>query len=440
MSLIVQRSAAFVDATGVSFPTTANRLATLLASGKTSVDEIDRHARSARISVLCRLMPTLDALLELKRTCGTAKAKTFFRTSVPSTEALLLRLVKDRPLVFVGRRDAAVLRSGMATAGDAFASIGTDAEDPQVELSSYISYDEMLMSALLLVSSFVTFINDGNRDNQAKPGAAGTFEPEGVFIGAVGARFERDNAMDSLFCVVDKTRSVEANGYGRRGDKSGQFAPLLKLMAPLFGVDHFPSWSEMSAEPDDARFVQLKSGRVLDTLCFARRIRITIDAILLEAEARGREAKKPVVLRVPGLGLGVWAVSKAVQGRIFCEQLGEAIRALDLSHIDSVVLLFFDDAMQTADVRDGVSLRDANAHNVRISFAKMNQSEPVARGKLLVAVFAWDSNAFPGNEFWSGQLTASGDPAAACSSTLAEIQNPLINDTLASTDCIRILV
>eukprot|EP00607_Mallomonas_marina_P000583 CAMPEP_0182426294 /NCGR_PEP_ID=MMETSP1167-20130531/12781_1 /TAXON_ID=2988 /ORGANISM="Mallomonas Sp, Strain CCMP3275" /LENGTH=104 /DNA_ID=CAMNT_0024607623 /DNA_START=683 /DNA_END=997 /DNA_ORIENTATION=+ len=46
---------------------------------------------------------------------------------------------------------------------------------------------------------------------------------------------------------------------------------------------------------------------------------------------------------------------------------------------------------------------------------------------LLVAQYAWDSNAYPGNEYWLGSLSGSGDPAAVCCSTVGEIQNPAIH-------------
>jgi hypothetical protein len=49
-------------------------------------------------------------------------------------------------------------------------------------------------------------------------------------------------------------------------------------------------------------------------------------------------------------------------------------------------------------------------------------SEPEDAGKLLVVSYAWDGNALPGNEFWMGKLSSTGDSAAACSTQVRKPQ------------------
>lgn len=44
------------------------------------------------------------------------------------------------------------------------------------------------------------------------------------------------------------------------------------------------------------------------------------------------------------------------------------------------------------------------------------------------------ATANPCNEYWLGRLDASGDPVAACCSTIGELQNPEINPFLLSTN------
>lgn len=78
---------------------------------------------------------------------------------------------------------------------------------------------------------------------------------------------------------------------------------------------------------------------------------------------------------------------------------------------------------------EGVHTVDATGHRIDIEFGHRSPAED--RGDyeycLLSAMYAWDSNSFPGNEYYIGMLSASGDPAAAACSTIPYVQNSRIN-------------
>lgn len=65
--------------------------------------------------------------------------------------------------------------------------VGTESQstNEHLELSEYLSYDEIMLGSLLGVSSPSYFINDGSRNNNGIPGRPGSFEPRGVIIGLV---------------------------------------------------------------------------------------------------------------------------------------------------------------------------------------------------------------------------------------------------------------
>ena len=94
-----------------------------------------------------------------------------------------------------------------------------------------------------------------------------------------------------------------------------------------------------------------------------------------------------------------------------------------ISHIKIVEFIWINPPTETS-VQKGV-LADTD---IKMVFSK---NDPFYFNKeknyLKVAMYAWDGNAFPGNEYWNGLLDASGDPAAASCSQIPQLQNPYIN-------------
>ena len=95
-----------------------------------------------------------------------------------------------------------------------------------------------------------------------------------------------------------------------------------------------------------------------------------------------------------------------------------------LNHISDVDFSWFPhDCDACGGVHNGEDL-----HGIRIHFSRRNPAAALSDPKkILVAQYAWDGNAYPGNEYWIGMLSASGDPAAASCSTISLIHNADFN-------------
>lgn len=160
-------------------------------------------------------------------------------------------------------------------------------------------------------------------------------------------------------------------------------------------------------------------------------MRISIDTFLLEANHRAQVAGKKAYVVQVGLGLGMWMKTKK-QTDWLVEAHADALRELHLPHVGAINFCWFPplvDARCNGGLADGAIVKD-----IRILFTKSDPAAPLRgpfQGMLLVAAFAWDSNSYVGNEYWGGQLTASGDPAAASSCTIAQLMNPLVNPNVS---------
>lgn len=386
--------------------------------------EVEQHAAGVRPILHARVAALLDAYLAIKRQLGTPIEREVYADL--DRTGLVTRLLQRRPLAFLNASDSYLLRDGTRSHGG-FEAIGTDAEQPPLTLATLNSYDDMQLSALLGVSVPTHFINCGSRDNCGIRGKPGSFEPKGIYVGLVGARFERPERMEWAHVRVTPEQNRPERGYGAQADPDAAATRLLRAWAVCYGLDHLPSYAEAEADAS-GRFLSDRRGQLFDTHTYRQRMRMVIEPFLLDANDRARAAGTRAYVHTVGLGLGVWQVDRR-QAQLLADVHGDVLRAHALPHLADLDFSWFGDASACGGVPDGDTFSEGG-NDVRIHFSRR---DPAARltgddaGKLLVAAYAWDSNAYPGNEYWLNSLQASGDPAAACCSTIPELQNPDVN-------------
>lgn len=358
-------------------------------------------AESTTIITHSRFPELVQSFMDHKLKYGTFVEQVFYGTLY--WRDMISRLISKRPLVFMGSGDTTVLRNGNRI-GPSFRSwdrVGTMQEtlNDDLRLKDYLSYDEMMLSALLGVSGSSYFVNSGDRYNCAVPGPSGTFEERGVIIGLVGARFERDDRMESTYILPPVARPR-------------MHPDLLRIWHEFFGIS------------------PTAPGTTFNVLAYQARIRLTAEMLLFEANRRAKIAGKKAYVYIVGLGLGVWQ-RNADQARLYVPVFAQAIRehGARLTELRTLEFAWID----VTGTEQNKMREAASEYGFDVLFSRRNPASKLQGDKadqLLVLSYAWDSNSFPGNEYWMGGLSASGDPAAACMSTIAELHNPVINPAL----------
>lgn len=350
------------------------------------------------------------AFLTHKRQHGSKYEQTLYASPAAFTwRDLVRRLIAKRTIVFMGAGDHTLLRDGTEAPSphEEWSRNGTDQQDQNrhLTLEEYLSYDEIMLGSLIGVSGPSHFINDGDRYNSGVPGDAGTFVDRGVIVGLVGARFERRERMDSVYILPPSAANPPR-----------QHAALQEI---------FRAWFASSST--FRREGQGLGDKGFDVDAYKARMRITIDMFLLEADARAKQVGKKAHAYVVGLGLGVWQRVPG-QAEYYVSAFVDALGLLKLRHVQTLEFAYITVSNQLA---DAVSA-EAAKQGIRVLFSKRNPAALLPGGEkeedtLLVLSYAWDGNAFPGNEYWQGSLCGSGDPAAACMSTVGELHNPIVN-------------
>ncbi|KAJ3098299.1 hypothetical protein HDU97_004150 [Phlyctochytrium planicorne] len=468
-------------------PVATNRLETLLndtPDAPLSAEAAESMIKGSHIlshDAIFRI--ALPRFIRHKQQHGTSIEKSIYEHMTP--ELLVQRLITKRPLAFYGKGDKTLLRNGdvpkkpasqWKLVGSATYEPGSKKrrdiikesagkEGPNIFNRDYLSYHEMQISALIGASVPTRFINAGERKNHGIPGEPQTFIEDGIYVGLVGPRFNGPNdCMESEYLLVTKDFSTEQNGFGPDGpDLNPEAADRLSILAELFESQddkstrkHFPTFAQVQAyiekNPTTPRYLQVSDTQYINMAAYKSRIALTAKTLLLEANARAKlpasslginpidntfattTATSSILARViiVGFGLGVWKRTPH-QLEPFITSILSTIETTPLPNVGEIIFSWIADAPSTR------TIQSASGNTIRIEFSQGNPAdkpeEPlvvdgVERQRILVASYAWDGNSYPGNEYWFGQKSGSGDSAAACCSMISELMNPEINACL----------
>ena len=345
-----------------------------------------------------------------------------------SREHLVLRLIARRPLTFYRFDDHYLLRTGEKGNGG-FDLIGTKHERPPLVLKNLISYDEMALSSLISVSVPTPFFNNGHRDNYGRPGHESQYPFEGVYAGVVGSRFERERCMEYAHIVITREQNTKENGYGP--EAFGRRAEVLRLWARFYGLMHFPVWEE--AQQSAQLYVTLP-GCMFDAGIYKKRMRMSIEPFLLDADKRAADKSSvtkayKAYVHVAALGTGAWAIELTLQANLTLQVYADLLREHALLNVGTIDFSWFGDNCDKSLVHHP---------RITIAFSEHEPAEPVRDDELLVAMYDWNGNAYPGNGYWIGNLNDRAPSAAWCSA-ISVLQNPNLNPRLRDVGALRVL-
>jgi hypothetical protein len=281
--------------------------------------------------------------------------------------------------------------------------------------------------------------------------------------------------MEWKYCVITESQNTRDNGYGPNNQKAGAKDTVWK---DFYGVDHFHTFDEAKTHYNEIearaaaesnpekkseilkehRFIAveidgpegIKQIAYLDKVAYRARMKASIESSLEDANTRAEATGKKAYVHATGLGLGFWALGGPrgsgllAQANLLAEVYRDVITSGSFDHIADVDFSWFPEGTkfecdngkllkQDKDNRGEKYNEQETYRGVNIHFSNRNPGDKLEgqnANKLLVGQYAWDGATYPGNEYWGGSLDASGDPAAACFSTIPELQNPLVNGAL----------
>ncbi len=386
-------------------------LALVAVTGGQTIDEKSQRDVYVEQGILPENSPAVQSAL--KKSTLRERVEDFSKLiTVDNIKNLYKRLIEKRPLMFMGSSDGVLERPGFPKKED---------------LSEYICYSEMELSAMLGVSGETFFINDGNRGNKGKPGAHGSYEERGRISALVGARMEIDDGMEAAHLIPGQLASLVAKGKGKSiGRIEGVSHDFINGYQMLYNEGLYGGLSGSESS----------NGRLCDDR-LVRRLEISYKKLFADA-IKSLSFDNKAYIRVVGLGDGVWSGGNGDQ---VSHAIGKAVRnifdSLEPDQKAKIAAIEFsqyghenyfagfkgaDHFLDSGQEIQGVAI--VSGKGAQFS----NKLPPRFEGANLCVDFAWDGGSYVGNEYWHNMLSASGDPAAVCCSAIGVTMNPVLNE------------
>lgn len=369
----------------------------------------------------------------------------------------------SRPVVFY-------TEANKATFVDGTTSTGVDAYRKEARKQGAQSIIQAAYAACFGLSTPTHVINNGSRFNKGYPAKDhATHVPYCYYVGLAGPRWEVKSEGAYLYAMKDLKEAEPG---------SLRFQIALKNALQIAGPPTYYFEHLKGLGFTDAQAADPFAEKGIDLKTIYGRFLILAESLFWEGVTRWfpdntdvTKASKAWVV-FTGVGLGVWnpysdgtgvekaaydfllvaatyhalqRLSDAENGRDYLKRIGvlefhsmgldvEALKPLvkigDEFGIHTVVTEWnrpgtTDESLTQVLSSFEVRRAGAQGEEAQAALAALVAESPPSY--YLVASYAWDGNAYPGNEYYAGCLTASADPAAACATGISELGNPSIN-------------
>ena len=371
----------------------------------------------------------INNFLNLKQTYDNPFEQSFYNQYSYSTYSQ--RLLTKRPIAFMARNDIHLLIDGTMSS-KSFDNL-SESKDDVYNIYDYISYDEMLISALFSVAVPTYFINSGSRRNEGiRNMNFNEYTTYGIYIGSVGCRFERPGLMEWQHMLITSEQNTYSNGYGQPPPTSTTTTSsstttkesftykqaMLSLWAEFYSMPEssFPTYDEVKRLETTLPKSTFNKQYISFTLPYSneevyfnihvykQRMRIVIESFLFEANDRGKRHNKQVYIRAVGLGLGVWAINKDIQTTLLLQVYNDILNQHNFSHISDLEFLYFTNDSTIQNEWIG-KMSEVAREDIHIHFTNGNPADLIPDDKLLVCQYAWDGNSYPGREAYTAEYT-----------------------------------